>query len=423
MELATGLHTAGLHVSVLTPKFSASWADHFCFREFAVYRPLRIFRTGWTARGDRSLSRYIRYLSDWIEANSIACDLVYCDGCREEVIAAVDAAKTLGVPSVVRLAGSGRGSDLDFFEQGRMGKRCRSMASAADAIIVNSATSQRRWIASGGDTDRVQRIPVGIGPSLDQGLSSRYNLRRSLSRINGDLYVPEECSVVLSVERLQRDSGAISLAKSAYALSQSIKGLQFWLIGDGPSRETIYAQLKGDGLRQATAMPGSFGLIDDVFSAADLLVHLGDEGFDHQIPTAVAAGLPMVIANTETARDFFSISDQNAREMLIERRGHAPDREQHLAGAAGTKTVPGQLVWWFDPGRPKTLRFAIEQIVSNLEAARNQAAVLRRMLQRTRPRSESVQQHLRLFRKLVERSARKPSSSVPRDPLSMKRAQ
>ena len=232
MELATGLHLAGLHVSVLTPKVSGSWSEHFTFREFDVYRPIRLFRSGWTARGDRTASRYIRYVRQWIESNPVSCDLVYCDGGREEAIAAVQAARALALPSVVRMAGNGSCSDFDYFTQSRIGKRCRSSAMSADAVVVSGASAERRWISEGGSAERVHRIPIGIGPSLDLGLSSRSGLRRSMTRINGDLFVPEACSVVLSVERMRRDSGLMRLVESAYSLSQKITGLQFWLVGD-----------------------------------------------------------------------------------------------------------------------------------------------------------------------------------------------
>lgn len=395
MELATGLHLAGLHVSVVTPKFSRSWSETFTFREFDVYRPFRIFRSGWTARGDRTASRYIRYVRDWIASNPVSCDVVYCDGGREEAVAAVEAARWTGCPSVVRIAGHGNCSDLDYFSQSRMGKRCRSSVMSADAVILGDARSQRRWIATGGNAERVQRIPIGIGPSLSVGLSSRKNLRRSMSQINGDLFVPDACSVILSVERMRRDSGLMTLVESAYSLSEKITGLQYWFIGDGPKRESILLRLKSDGLRQAISMPGSFGLMDDVFSAADLMVHVGAEGFEHQVPTAISAALPLIVANTEVARDFFSISEAEARREIIEKRTDA----EHCPIAQTDS--PGELVWWFDPTRPKTLRLAIDQIVSNLETARSRADRLRKLLQRVQSRSESIDCYTRLFRRLA----------------------
>lgn len=404
IELATGLHLAGLHVSVATPKFSRSWSDRFTFRQMDVYRPFRMFRSGWTVRGDRTSTRYIRYVRDWIESNPVSCDLVYCDGGREEAVAAVESARAIGVPSVVRIAGNGQCGDLEFFSQSRMGKRCRSSVMAADAVVISGASSERGWISAGGDAGRVHRISIGIGPSLDLGLSSHKNLRRAMSQINGDLFVPDACSVVLSVERMRRESGLMTLVKSAYSLSQKIGGLQFWFVGDGPNRESILVRLKSDGLRQMISMPGSFGLMEDVFSAADLMVHVGDEGFDHQVPTAISAALPLVMANTAVAREFFSISEAEVQQRIIEKRTDSERCPDELAEPNERAESVGQLVWWFDPLRLKTLRFAIDQIVGNLESSRNRAGRLRKSLQRVQSRSQSIDRYLRLFRRLTSES-------------------
>ncbi|QDV81788.1 glycosyltransferase [Planctomycetes bacterium TBK1r] len=410
MELATGLRLAGIQVSVVTPKYAGSWAERFSFRECQVYRPIRMFRTGWTARGDRTASRYIRYLRDWIESDPTACDIVYCDAGREEAIAAVEAAQAIGVPSVVRLSGHGDISDFEFFKHSRIGKRCRSAVMDAAAVVLDSASAHRRWLAEGGDKTRTHRIAHGVGPTKEQGLSSLKNLRRAMSRINGDLFVPDACSVVLSVERLDRSSGIMTLVKSAYLLSNHISGLQFWLIGDGPLRETIYSRLKSDGLRQSMAMPGSFGSPDDVYSAADLMVHVGDQGFEHQVPTAIAAGLPLVLANTETAREFFGVGESDVRRRIIERRADALQADSEALDGAPEQA--GALVWWFDPARPKTLRFAIEQIVGNLEQARRRAQQTRRIMQRTRSRSDSIERYVTLFRQLAAGSLPNPSQST-----------
>ncbi len=416
MELASGFKLAGAQVSVVTPKHAASWAERFSFRECQVYRPIRMFRTGWTARGDRTASRYIRYLRDWIVSNPTACDVVYCDSGREEAIAAVEAARAIKLPSVVRLAGHGSCSDLEYHQHSRTGRRCRAAVRDATAVVVGSASAHRRWLADGGDRERVHRIPIGVGPAPDQGWSSPKRLRQAMARINGDLFVPDSCSVVLSVERLDRSSGVMTLVKSAYSLAQNIQGLQFWIVGDGPLRETIYAQLRSDGLRQSMAMPGSFSSADDVFSAADLMVHAGDEGFEHQIPTAIAAGLPLILADTEPAREFFGVTEADVQAWILRRRP-SPTAADDAPNDA-TIDDAGRCVWWFDPKQPKTLRFAIQQIVDNLQQARRISQQARRVMQRTRSQTDSIEHFVTLFRQLASGPTRRHF-----DPTSMENAQ
>ncbi|MCO8123588.1 glycosyltransferase [Stieleria sp. TO1_6] len=406
MDLASGLNRAGMQVSVLTPKHSIVWPDRFTFRELEVHRPIRVFRTGWTARGDRSVSRYVRYLRDWIASDQCSCDLVFCDSGREEAIGVVEAASAKQIPAVVRMSGNGRCSDLNFIDENRMGKRCRSAAIDASAVVLNNATAHRQWLARGGTAETSHRIAVGIGPTIESSVTIRQQLRHSLAKINGDLFVPDASTVVLSVEPMRAESGLGTLVESAYSLAEKINHLQFWLIGDGPSRDSIYTRIRGDGLRQITSMPGSFGQTDDVFAAADLMVHVGDEGFDHQIPSAIAASLPLVIADSPTAREFFSTSAVDADRGIIE---SLRDADQPPADSGDTAA---SLLWWFDPARPKTLRFAIHQIVRHAAAARNRADRLRRLLQRETPRSESIAHYVNLFQALIDRY---PSTATGHD--------
>lgn len=409
MEWATSLKVAGMHVSVLTPKHGATHSDAFCFRELPVYRPIRLFRPGWMTQRQRSVNAYIQALRDWIVSEQSHCDLLVSDGGREEAIAVVQAGQTLKVPTVVRLAGQGDASDLDYHSSGRPGRRCRNAIQAADAVIVSDATSHRRWLGLGGKPQQTHTIRVGCKAKPEQGLSSRENLRRAMSRINGDLLVPDAHSVVLSIERMFPGSGVMSLVDAAFGLSTHLPSLNFWFVGDGPMRDTIFTRMKADGLRQATAMPGSFALLQDVFCVADLMVHIGDEGFDYQIPTALACGLPLVMANSNVARDFFTISETDVMKRLITRRGQAPavdfDRDE----------PPGHLIQWFDPSRPSTLRFAIDHLVGNLDAARRTAEQARKRMIRQRSYGESVERCLHLFRDLITQHSAASGGVTPQE--------
>ncbi len=125
------------------------------------------------------------------------------------------------------------------------------------------------------------------------------------------------------------------------------------------------------------------------------MVHSGEEGFDHQIPSAISAALPLVVADTPTARDFFEISSAEASALIQERRVPDPESSAKAASAA----------WWFDANRPKTLRFAIEGITSDVESARGRAQALRRHMQRTRQRRESIDRYVELFRQLTQQKS------------------
>ncbi|PNY34540.1 hypothetical protein C2E31_22810 [Rhodopirellula baltica] len=240
IDLATRLHQLGHHVEVVTPRQANTWSEQFQFREFAIHRPLRIFRSGWTSRGDRSVGKYIKSLRDWVCENHASADLIYCDGATEECVAAVESARKLNLPVVVRVAGFGAASDLTSSDSRRNVRRCISAARDADAVVVNSASVHRRMLSEGYNDAKFCRIPIGIGRVPDSSLHDKAELRTALAKINGDLHVFDTMSVVLSVERMCQDSGLMKLVQSARILSERIPGLQYWMIGDGPKRDSIF---------------------------------------------------------------------------------------------------------------------------------------------------------------------------------------
>ena len=406
IELASGLRNAGLHIKVVTPKFAASWSDRFQFREFEVHRPIRLFRNGWTVRGDRSASRYIRRLREWICEHCKDCDLIYCDAPIEEVISAVDAARVLKVPLVVRHGEHGSIDSGALFPNTRMGKRCRAATFEADALIVHTATDLRNWIAQGGDRSKVHLIHCGVPSSIDPSAARRAQIRAAMAGINRDLHVLNDSKVLLSTERLEAGSGVKTLLDSAYSLSQKFDQLHFWFIGDGPNRDSYLSQMTSDGLRQITAMPGSFAPIDEVFLAADLMIQSGDVGYQYHVPAAVASCLPIVTTETASSREFFGVSRTQIDDRILYSR-----RTECMNSNVGEQDAADG-VWWFAASRPRTLRLAIDDILGCPQQAQQRVRRVRSMLQRTRPQSESILNHVALFRRLVQRRGQTESEST-----------
>ena len=396
MDLAVGLHRHGFHVEVATPRHGSGWTERFTYREIAVHRPLQIFRSGWSARSDRTASRYIRDLAGWLTKTAAGFDLILSDRAKEEAIAVVDAARSLGIPSIVRLGGQDTNSDLAFFNEHRMGARCQVKALEADATVVSDARSHRHWLALGAKPAKVHRMAPYLVP-LAAAATERSALRHSLARINGDLLVPEGAMVLLSMERMYRESGLIHLVESAMQLTKQFSNLQFWLVGDGPRRDWIYNRLRGDGLRQSTAMPGSFGNCDDILIASDLMVQTGDDGFESQVPRAIMASLPLVVADTETARDFFGFSREEVQNRDVESDG---------------STSEVNLIHWYEPEDKQSLTKAVAKVLYDRDEASRKAESLRRRMQQLYPREDLTNRYSNLIRDLIGGNAQLPSRRV-----------
>ena len=82
------------------------------------------------------------------------------------------------------------------------------------------------------------------------------------------------------------------------------------IIGDGPDRLLLESQRERLGLSKSVLMPGSISrdAMALYLGSADIFVlNTGYEGFSHQIPEAMAAGLPVITTNAggnpEVVRD------------------------------------------------------------------------------------------------------------------------
>ena len=376
IQLASGLQRLGLHVEVVTPRYENAWPEQIRFRELTVHRPVN------APKGDWSTGRYVRQLTSWLRENARSFDILLVDRAETETIAAAEACRTLGSRCVIRACGWGDQCDVSRWSRSKTSRRCASYAKVADAIIAQNPDCHRQLIVDGFSESRIHRIQPGFGSADAASDSTKALARDSLAAANADLRVDDGCFVVLCVGKMNSGGAIHQFSKKAYHLLNQQPELKIWLVGDGGYRETIYDNLRRDGLRNAFAMPGSFGNLEDVFAAADVFLSFDDNGHEYLLPAAVTASLPILSA------------DSHASRWLLE-----------------SKDAP-ESVYWFDPSSAKSLRSAVKQSVSDLQAGQNRGANLRRHLLRQRSMDGVYQQYLQLFDELMRGRASLDSSSV-----------
>ena len=156
----------------------------------------------------------------------------------------------------------------------------------------------------------------------------RIEIRRALASINGDLAAPADMPVALCCAPMNSRSGIRMLVESVRVLVSRFPKLHLWFIGDGPDRDSIHEYLRGEGVRDAVAMPGSFAEMKDLFFAANVFVQCDGFGLDSFLRQAVSAGLPLV-----------SVDNESTRAVLAEpaHRGNSPTR-----GGTGHLVPTGQ---------------------------------------------------------------------------------
>lgn len=377
LSLATGLHRAGLHIEVLTPRYASTWPDAMCLRELTIHRPAAAPRSDW------SMVRYLRHVTSWLKQHLNSFDLVFCDNARDEIHSVIEASRSTPIAKLARVTGWGRGSDIAWWDHTRGGSKTLAATKLFDGVVVHNANDHRALLARGFTPSRVHRIDPGFATGPVRNPLARAAARRVLAHTNGDLAADIHAPVVLCMGRMTSESGMALACQSVRLLVARFPDLRFWFVGDGPQRETFYANMRSDGVRASIAMPGSFLDMDDLIAASDLYLQTDDEGLDHYLPTVLTSELPVVAARSES---------------ILSLLGTTPDAEP--------------LLTWFQPQDEKSLRDAIRSAIENIAERKQAASSLRKILIRQRPQHVMLDRYAELIRQLVDTRSDTASSSI-----------
>lgn len=383
-QLATDLYRSGVHVEVVTPRYAASWPEHFHFREIPVHRPAAAPRSDW------SMGRYVRHLTTWLKEHSESFDLILADSIREESQAVVEAASAAGIASVLVSAGWGDESDPAWWQSSRSARRCAATAKEADAVIVKNAAAERLMIAQGFPQSLLHRIEIGFTSSVNNLEDNRAAARNRLAAVNSDLTTRPDSEVVLCTGRMQKNGTMQWLASTARQLIANRPDLRFWFVGDGPERQSLYDFLRADGVRNSIAMPGSFVDTTDLMIAADVFVHGDRQGLDFGLPSAVSAAIPIVAAEIAELRSLLTPIGKPIKRIGSAAPSDKPDDPQDEAVA------------WFSPGKSKSLRVAIRRTLDDMPQAKQRTLQLRRDLVRSRPQTKAIEAYIDLMTRVVQ---------------------
>ena len=391
IQTACALHRRGVHVEVLAPRFASSWPERITVREITVHRVAAAPRSDWL------MGRYVRGLTAWLHHHGESFDVFYVDSIREEALAAIEVAKHLGIKVVLRCRGWGQFSDVAWWETGRSARRCAVAARSADAIIANSAVCERALLINGIDPGRIERVLQGFAAMPAWSAERRRQARLSLASANSDLHADPGALVVLCNAPMIRDGGVRLLVHAAHPLVSRYPNLRLWFIGDGPYRDSMYQQLRSDGVRASIAMPGSFCDSEDLFAAADVYLQSDEDGLEYFLPLAIASHLPVVAVDNASIR---SLLDSGSPQTFTLQHGDSWREDP----SAPTTNQPSSLIQWCESSTAKGVRMGLSNVLDDLLTSRKRAGQLRRILLRSRPHSETTEGYLGVIGRLVEQT-------------------
>ncbi len=158
-----------------------------------------------------------------------------------------------------------------------------------DAIVALTSESAD-WLSQHTHARRVVRIPnIATWPLILQPPYLEPTVRSSKQRL------------LLSVGRLTEQKGFDKLIAAFQRVSVQFPHWHLVILGDGPDRAALKAQIEAAMLHHRVSLPGRAGNIGQWYSVADLFVMSSSfEGFPNVLAEAMAHGLPAVSFDCDT---------------------------------------------------------------------------------------------------------------------------
>jgi len=198
------------------------------------------------------------------------------------------AARMLNKGLLVKVANSGRGSDLSRLEKTPFfGKIFLNRIKRADRIVAINPTIKDELLQRGFDPDRIVEIPNGITP-VTVGEKMRDEIRAFLK-------IAPSSRVVVFTGTFSEQKNIRLLLESWEAVVSQVDDALLIMLGDGPEHEYVNrAGLKTKGI----LAPGRVSNVFEYLAAADIFVLPSRyEGISNSLLEAMCMGLMAVVSD------------------------------------------------------------------------------------------------------------------------------
>jgi glycosyltransferase involved in cell wall biosynthesis len=306
---------------------------------------IRVFRnhTLWKCFGIRGLRKFGGYLylitllwHLWRTRRTY--DVIHVHALNYHTAVAAFAGHILHKPTLVKLANSGRASDIDKMrndEQLPLVHLLLPIALRCDRFVASNATIVRELTAAGVPAERISRIPNGVEADRIRAKAS---------------YRPSDPTVITYVGRLHQQKGVDTLLRAfgRLAVREAAVHVRLDVVGDGPLRGQLKALADELGIADRVRFLGSSDRVPDLLEASDVFVLPSRaEGLSNALLEAMASGLPCVVSNVPGNVDvitdgddglLFTVDDPDALAETLTRVVRSPALREAL-GRSARRTV------------------------------------------------------------------------------------
>ena len=315
--LSRALHLAGEEVVILGS--SRSWSRAGLSDDNGV--PVRLF---WTYASPQVSGRYLPaallwalQLFVWIARNRREIGVLHGHQIRIHAFVAALAKRVFGIPSILKSATGGEGSDIRTIGTRRyFGSVGRAFVIRnTDCFVATTKSIESDLLSYGVSKEKIRLIPNGLRlPETTASLPSEERARRALY-----------------LGRIDADKNPVTLAKAASAIANGKNGLQVHFYGAGEEEESL-RQVIGNAKNPAVAYHGPVDNPETVLRGFGyLLLPSSAEGLSNAMIEAMANGVVPITTRVSGCVDhirggitgfFFEGTDQEDIESGLETIAH-----------------------------------------------------------------------------------------------------
>jgi glycosyltransferase involved in cell wall biosynthesis len=294
------------------------------------------------------------------------------------------AAAVGGPPAVHSLSMASFGPGYGRLESELFQRVERALAGRTAAYCVVGADLADRFAAVGVPRDRLHVVRSGV--PLPGTLPPRAEARARFDERYG---TASDRPLICYVGSLEPRKNPVLLARLLRTLHDRMaQPPHLVVIGDGPQRAELLAELRTLGLEDHATLTGYLsepGLVHDALRAVDVVVLLSEaEGLPQVLVQSAAAGTPFVSFDVEGVREIIALGAAGTA-VPLGRLGDVADSVEHWLGEAPAAEATADLSSWSPQAIAASYRAVVDRVLT-AEAARR--AGRRGRIRRRRPEAQ-----------------------------------